>query len=233
LIDSHDEARRASFANIARVKRGADTRTALLESGIALFGRHGYDGVTTRELTDAAGVNLSAIKYHFGDKDELYHAAIVQLSDEIEQLIGPRIDDLRAGVAHAAGDRHALHGCAVSFAEQWCRAVLLDKRAQRRIPFIVRELSMPSKHFTVLYERFFRPLAAAIEALVAAYGATAAGDPSTIVRAHGMANILLGFVGSESVLWRRMAWKRYTPDRIEIILATLPHTFAAALDTAT
>ena len=202
---------------------------ALLESGIALFGRHGYDGVTTREVTDAAGVNLSAIKYHFGGKDELYRAVMTQLSAEIAELIGPRIDALRASAQDAAGDAASLRACAVTFAQAWCRAVLHDQRAQRRIPFVVRELSMPSKHFAILYDSFFRPLAAALEALLAAYGGTDIADPATIIRAHGMSNILLGFVGSESVLWRRMAWKRYTTERVELILATLPDTFAAAL----
>ena len=211
------------------VKRADETRMALLESGIVLFGRHGYDGVTTRELTDAAGVNLSAIRYHFGGKDELYRAVMTQLSSEIADLIGPPIDALKSGAANAAGDAAAVRACAVTFAQTWCRAVLHDQRAQRRIPFIVRELSMPSKHFAILYDKFFRPLATALETVLTAYGGADSADPATIIRAHGMANILLGFVGSESVLWRRMAWKRYTPERVELILTTLPDTFAAAL----
>ena len=51
-----------------------DTRERLLAAGLALFGRHGYDGVTTRMLAAAARVNQSAIPYHFGGKEGGYRA---------------------------------------------------------------------------------------------------------------------------------------------------------------
>jgi AcrR family transcriptional regulator len=49
-----------------------DTRGALLDAAEELFSRRGYAAVGIREITDAAGVNIAAIKYHFGSKSELY-----------------------------------------------------------------------------------------------------------------------------------------------------------------
>lgn len=46
-----------------------ETRRRLVEAGLDLFGRGGLDAVSTRQLADAAGVNLNAIQYHFGGKD--------------------------------------------------------------------------------------------------------------------------------------------------------------------
>ena len=37
-----------------------------------MFARHGYDGVSIRELASKAGVNSAAISYYFGSKGELY-----------------------------------------------------------------------------------------------------------------------------------------------------------------
>src|SRR5579862_9588675 len=51
-----------------------DLRLRLLEAAIDVFGRHGFDGASTRMLAKAAGVNLQAIPYHFGGKEGLYLA---------------------------------------------------------------------------------------------------------------------------------------------------------------
>lgn len=47
-------------------------REALLDAAEALFIAKGYQAVGTRELVDAAGVNLAAIQYHFGSKAKLF-----------------------------------------------------------------------------------------------------------------------------------------------------------------
>jgi AcrR family transcriptional regulator len=52
--------------------RDATTREALLDAAEDLFSELGYHAVGTRELCARAGANLSAVKYHFGGKHELY-----------------------------------------------------------------------------------------------------------------------------------------------------------------
>jgi len=49
-----------------------DTRSKILSVATPLFARHGLNGVSIRNLANAAGVNLSMISYHFGGKAGLY-----------------------------------------------------------------------------------------------------------------------------------------------------------------
>jgi len=49
-----------------------DTRNRLLDAAEALFCEKGFEGVSVRELTAAAGCNLAAVNYYFGGKDKLY-----------------------------------------------------------------------------------------------------------------------------------------------------------------
>ncbi|WP_018413376.1 CerR family C-terminal domain-containing protein [Methyloversatilis thermotolerans] len=56
----------------------ADSRRKLLLAALRLFAAKGYEGATTREICDAAGANLSAIRYYFGDKGGLYRAAFCE-----------------------------------------------------------------------------------------------------------------------------------------------------------
>ena len=48
-----------------------DTRVRILDAAEALFTEHGFDATTLRQITGAAEVNLAAVNYHFGSKEEL------------------------------------------------------------------------------------------------------------------------------------------------------------------
>lgn len=52
------------------------TREEILELSAALFARHGYDGVSMRDVAAVVGVTQAALYYHFADKDELYLDAV-------------------------------------------------------------------------------------------------------------------------------------------------------------
>ena len=56
-----------------------DAKEALLEAAGRLFTENGYDAVSTRELAEAAGVNLGAIQYHFGSKAKLFVETVYRL----------------------------------------------------------------------------------------------------------------------------------------------------------
>jgi AcrR family transcriptional regulator len=54
---------------------GEQSRERLLLSALTLFAQHGFAKTSTREIAEAAGTNLAAISYYFGDKAGLYRAA--------------------------------------------------------------------------------------------------------------------------------------------------------------
>ena len=50
------------------------TRARILDAALDLFGERGLTGTTVRDIAARAKVNVAAISYHFGGKDELYRA---------------------------------------------------------------------------------------------------------------------------------------------------------------
>jgi len=52
--------------------RHGEARERILDAAEKMFAVDGYDNVSFRSLTAAAGVSLSAIHYHFGSKDALF-----------------------------------------------------------------------------------------------------------------------------------------------------------------
>jgi AcrR family transcriptional regulator len=78
-------ARRSSpvHAEIGAEPAGAteDARLRLHQAGLRLFAAQGYARTSTRELSEAAGVNVAAISYYFGDKAGLYRAVFFGRQD--------------------------------------------------------------------------------------------------------------------------------------------------------
>ena len=54
------------------------TRDKLLDVAEELFSEHGFDGVSVRDITDAADVRLASVNYHFKTKNNLFTEIIAR-----------------------------------------------------------------------------------------------------------------------------------------------------------
>src|SRR3954452_4875587 len=70
---------------------GERTQARLMDAALDLLAERGEEGVTLRELTDAAGANVAAVSYHFGSLKSLFDAAI-------ENALGQYLDAQQAAV---------------------------------------------------------------------------------------------------------------------------------------
>ena len=61
-----------------------------------LFARHGFAGASLRQVTAAANVNLAAVNYHFGSKDNLINEVFRR---RLDQLTETRLNALKAAKA--------------------------------------------------------------------------------------------------------------------------------------
>jgi AcrR family transcriptional regulator len=63
----------------------AATKARILDAAESLFMEHGFEATSLRALTAAAGVNLAAVNYHFGSKEELFQAVLTRRLDAMNQ----------------------------------------------------------------------------------------------------------------------------------------------------
>jgi AcrR family transcriptional regulator len=82
--------------------RTRTTRAALIAAGRGLFAERGYAAVTAEEIVATAGLTRGALRHHFGDKRELFHAVFEELETEIAQrsaaAVGAAGDDTWAAI---------------------------------------------------------------------------------------------------------------------------------------
>ncbi|MGA2998817.1 TetR/AcrR family transcriptional regulator [Bradyrhizobium sp.] len=78
------------------------TRALILDAAERLYAERGFGDVTLRDIVAAAGVNLAAVNYHFGSKDELIAELFVTRGVATNRA---RLTELKA--AEAARNGHA------------------------------------------------------------------------------------------------------------------------------
>ena len=77
---------------------GPERRAQIVDAAIALFGRHGFKGTTTKSLAQASGVSEATIFKHFPTKNDLYAAAFDRRTGVgTEQLIAELQDYAERG----------------------------------------------------------------------------------------------------------------------------------------
>lgn len=72
------------------------TQDRILNASESLFAEFGFDGVSLRQITRQAGVELALANYHFGPKKDLFLAVVRRRADELNrarsaalELLGP------------------------------------------------------------------------------------------------------------------------------------------------
>jgi len=67
-------------------KPDQDSRAAILKAARTVFAHRGFDGASTREVAEVAGVNNAMIYYHFRDKNELYRSVLADSFTAFDQI---------------------------------------------------------------------------------------------------------------------------------------------------
>lgn len=127
---------------------GAQTHQHILQVAGSLYAERGFEGTTSRAICTAAGVNMAAVNYHFGGKDELYEAVLVEAHAQLLQL-----SDLEAIVQSSASPENQLRGLI---------ALFLQPSRARQLPWFLRVLvkellTAPSSHLDALLQQAVLP----------------------------------------------------------------------------
>ncbi len=68
----------------------------IIEVAERLFAQRGFDGVSLREITNEAGVDVALVKYHFGSKQGLFDELLRRRAEALNQERGDALDAVLA-----------------------------------------------------------------------------------------------------------------------------------------
>jgi len=91
-----------SVVSISEARGPGVTKVRILDAAEALFMEHGFEATSLRAITAAAAVNLAAVNYHFGSKEELFQAVLTRRLDPMNQERVDILTRLEREVAPAA-----------------------------------------------------------------------------------------------------------------------------------
>jgi AcrR family transcriptional regulator len=130
-----------------------------MDAALGLLAERGEDGVTLRELTDAADANVAAVSYHFGSLQSLYDAAI-------EHALGLYLDAQEEAV-NALGRDATLDELAAAFARPLIGSLVAGGRDLAVMRIVARAGIDPPEGSGRLDARFERIRRAVLEVLKA------------------------------------------------------------------
>ena len=154
-----------------RTRPSADaTRERILTAARDVFSERGFDGASTREIAERAGVAQPLLNYHFSTKDELWRAAVDSLFAALTSAMTHRVDGLR-GVDELTAARLVVR-----------EFIAFSARNPQLHRLITQECKVDGPRMDWLVDRHVRPM---YEFATAQFGVLAAqGHVPAIAPAH-------------------------------------------------
>ena len=139
------------------------TRGRLLDCALRLFSERGFARTSTRALAEAAGANLAAIRYYFGDKAGLYRATFQALCNNF----GASVD---------FDEYPSLEALLRAYFDSFVEPLKQGDRMQQAMRLYMREMLEPTEQWQAERELNARQHAGLVAALCRALGLQQADD---------------------------------------------------------
>ncbi|WP_295391519.1 CerR family C-terminal domain-containing protein [uncultured Thiodictyon sp.] len=209
--------------------RPCETRQRIIETALRLFAENGFRGVSVRDLSAEAQVNVAAVNYHFGSKQGLYHTIFETVLDEDEARFAAQIDQVATLLGRAGSDPLLLTTAVESLARGLVGRLSTFEHLRWFSVLVARELAFPGDLFDLIYRRRAEPVLRLLARLVGA----AWGLPPTSEAVRLTANVLHGnlasLVFSRPILGRQLGWDHYTPERLDQLTRTITDLICRAV----
>jgi AcrR family transcriptional regulator len=193
-----------------------ETRERIVRAAGEVFGRHGFDGTTIRQITRRAGVNVAAVNYHFRDKGELYLRVLREAKCLASEL---------AVAEFRGGPEEQLRGFIFTFV----RRLLDPARPPWHVQVITQEMMRPTPALDLLVREMTEPIFRQVRDLVGAVAGKRLSHSELDLLASSILGQCLFYVRSKPIIERLAPELSRGPSRIERIADHIATFSLAAL----
>jgi AcrR family transcriptional regulator len=139
-----------------------DTKQKIMDTAVRIFAEQGYGATSLRHIIAEAQVNLAAIHYHFGSKDELLDAVLAERLGPVNQRRLELLAQVETGQAMGPA---AVEGILEAFLRPAMLVAAQNAEFPRMMGRLIGEGLMPAiarKHFFEAGRRFMAALRRAL-----------------------------------------------------------------------
>jgi len=215
-----------------QTKRSDQSRQALIQAAVKVFGEFGLDGSRSRMLAEAAGVNVALINYHFGGKQGLYLAMLENIGDRVIGQISPILDHIQDQMVTIGNDQRKLKEFSIASVEMVLFGMLmmfLSKEVAGFSIIVDREQQRPTVGFDVIYRKFLGVVITNITALVAAAKGLDENSEDARLSAIMLVGQVLVFRSAYATVTKFMKWDEIGEEQVATIKKQISETINATL----
>lgn len=204
----------------------------LIEVGIEQFGQNGMIAVGTRAIADAAGLQMSAITYHFGGKEGLYRACAQHVAQQMTDRVAPVLKLAEATSTDTGGTAGA-RAAVLSILSGMVTVMMCEEIAPLAL-FVVREQMNPTPAFEILYEGTIGRVLTIVGDLLQRVACGTLSVEEMQVRSLALMGQIFIFRFGRATLMRTTRWKSVGPSETEAVRrAVRAHAEAILIELAT
>jgi AcrR family transcriptional regulator len=200
--------------------RSTQTREALLAAACEVFGRDGFHAASTRAIAEAAGVNQALIAYHFGGKEGLYLAVFENITQTMNEHIGPVHTRIKGEIDSLDGSTAEGRRACLAFIDQLLGgaiAMFSQPAALNWTRMVMREQQDPSDAFDIFYGGIYREMLASFTQLMARLTGQPADAEGTRIQALNVMGQLMMFMVGRATAMRHLGWAEVGPQELSAV----------------
>lgn len=198
---------------------GDETSARIIEAALHLFGERGYEGASTRDIAELAGVNAPALNYYFKNKEGVYRACTEYMVESIWGYLAPTIEAAQAQLGMRP-DTEQLIDTFCSIQNKIAEFMLVSSRANSWRKFYAREQAGlgPSGGEELISLRISQRLIGVTSGIISRLMGPGASDEESILRAMTLNGQLLPFHLSRNSSLKALGWDVLTPERYALLM---------------
>jgi len=198
---------------------GDETSARIIEAALTLFGEQGYEGASTREIAELAGVNAPALNYYFKSKEGLYNACIEYMVEQIWAFLAPTIEQAQAQLG-ARPDTEQLIETFCSIQSKIAEFMLVSNRTNSWRKFYAREQAGlgPSAGEEMISQRIGQRLIGVTSGIISRLMGPHASQEECILRSMTLTGQLLPFHLTRNSSLKALDWDVLTPQRYAMLM---------------
>lgn len=186
-----------------------NARAKLIDAAIELFGEHGYEAASVRDIAGLAGQNIGSISYYFGDKKGLYTAVVQHIAHTMMQMLQAPLQHAEAKLSGGRMRDEEYIDCM----QQLLGGLILLMHSEnihcRGIAKIfAREQFSPTHALQILYAQVHAPIQDMCCRLLGGYLGKRPTSKEVILRSYTLFGMAIVFRKARGMVGLRTGWSQ-------------------------